>query len=154
VVEVSRRVYRLCAAGVFLLLVLPLWIVHYPPLVDYPNHLARAFILAHAQSPTLGQFYVPRWNLSPYLFMDAILVPAQQLMPLLLAGRILLTVAVLALPVTCWFFLRAANPGAELLATYSLLFCYNAFFRSGFVNWQLSLSLCFLALGIWLRFAR
>ena len=38
--------YRLIlASAALLLLLLPLWTVAYPPLVDYPNHLARIHIL-------------------------------------------------------------------------------------------------------------
>lgn len=147
-----NRLKILMAAAIMVLLVLPLWIVHYPPLADYPNHLARAFILANPESPNLSAFYEPGWGLYPYLTMDGILVLAQKVMPLPLAGRLLLTVGVLAVPLSCWFFLRAANPGAERLSLFSLLICYNPLFRSGFVNWYLSLSVLLLVLGIWLRF--
>ena len=140
--------------GILVALVLPLWIVSYPPLVDYPNHIARAYILAHAQSPNLSMFYKPDLGPYPYLTMDAVLVLAQKILPLQTAGRVLLTIAVLALPLSCWFFLRVANPGSEGLSVISLLICYNPLFRSGFINWQLSISLCFLVLGLWLRYLR
>ena len=35
-------------AGVLLL---PIWLVEFPPLLDYPNHLAQTFVLAHLNDP-------------------------------------------------------------------------------------------------------
>ena len=54
-------------------LLLPIWIVAFPPLLDYPNHLARAFVLAHLNDPEFSfrQFYRSDWGPYPYLGMDA-----------------------------------------------------------------------------------
>jgi hypothetical protein len=37
----------LAAVGIFAIVFVPLWSVTIPPLVDYPDHLARGCILAH-----------------------------------------------------------------------------------------------------------
>ncbi|HEX2943335.1 MAG TPA: hypothetical protein VHO91_19940, partial [Rhodopila sp.] len=51
-------VLALCAV-----LLAPLLLVDVPPLVDYPNHLARAFVLASwPQDPVLVRFYAPSWS--------------------------------------------------------------------------------------------
>ncbi len=150
-------------ASIFLLLMLllggillaPIWTVRYPPLIDYPNHLARAFVLAHLKGPAFRfqQFYAADWNFYPYLTMDVILVGLQRFVPIGLAGRIFLSLCVLAVPPAAWFFIRQANPGHDNLALWSLLICNNIyFFLYGFLNLQLSLGICFLALGLWLRY--
>jgi hypothetical protein len=43
-------------------LLAPLAVVDVPPLLDYPNHLARAYVLAHGQQDAqLSQMYAPHW---------------------------------------------------------------------------------------------
>ncbi len=142
----------LLAAAVLLL---PLWTVQHLPLVDYPDHLARAFVLANLDHPEFrfAEFYRADWGPYPYLFSDLLLVAMQKLLPVELAGRLLLSLAVLLLPPAVWFFLRQANrEESSTQACWSLLFSWNFFLLCGFLNMHLSLVLCFLALGLWLRY--
>ena len=168
-------------AWIFLIVVAllaPIWTVRYPPIVDYPNHLASAFVLAHLNDPSFhfSSFYAADWNANPYLAMDVILVGLQRLMPIEIAGRVLLSLCVLVVPAAAWFFLRRANPreqgcpsfreslgthrpggrGAgthESLALWSLAITQNLyFFLWGMLNLQLSLALCLLVLGVWLQY--
>ena len=37
-------------------LAVPFFVVHEPPLLDYPNHLARAFVLSHIHDPAFTLF--------------------------------------------------------------------------------------------------
>src|ERR1700688_1958120 len=143
-------------AGVFILaapLLAPIWIVAFPPLLDYPNHLARAFVLAHLNDPafTFSRFYRADWGAYPYLGMDASLAVLGRLFPIETAGRIFLSLCVLALPAAAWFFLRQVNPGEDAAALWMLLIAGNVFFLEGFLNFDLSLAVGFLGLGFWLR---
>jgi hypothetical protein len=136
-------------------LLMPIWTVRYPLVVDYPNHLASAFVLAHLKDSTLrfSQFYAADWNAYPYLTMDVILVGLQRFMPIEVAGRMLLSLCVLAVPAASFIFVRRANPGQSSLALWSLLIAQNLyFFLWGMLNLQLSLALCLLVLGLWLRY--
>jgi hypothetical protein len=145
------RVHLILVAALALLL--PLWIVRYPPLLDYPDHLARSFIVFHLDDPAyrFRSFYSTEWGPYPYLGMDVSLVGLQHLLPAETAGRLLLSVCVLLLPIAGWWFLREANPGHDALSVWTLLLSYSTFFLEGFINFQLALGLCFLALGFWLR---
>jgi hypothetical protein len=136
-------------------LLLPIWTVRYVPLVDYPNHLASAFVLAHLHDPSFhfSGFYAADWNTFPYLMMDWILLGLQWLVPIDVAGRLLLSLAALGVPAAAWFFVGRANPGEESLAFWALLIAENLyFFQYGFINMQLSLALCLVVLGVWIRF--
>ncbi|MGH9531704.1 MAG: hypothetical protein ACRD2Q_04880 [Terriglobales bacterium] len=146
-----RFLHPALLVGVAAALLLPVWTVRHPPLVDYPNHLARAFILAHPEDATLGRYYAADWSPNPYLLMDLALVALQGVMPVEIAGRVLLSVALLALPLCVWFFLKQVSPGHDFVALWSLLLCQNFFFLTGLVNLQLGIALCFLVLGLWLR---
>jgi len=136
-------------------LLVPIWSVSYLPLVDYPNHLASAFVLAHLTGVRFhfGRYYAAHWGTFPYLTMDWILLGLQWLMPIDTAGRLLLSLCAMSVPAATWFFLRRANPGQQGLALWSLLIAENLyFFLYGFINMQLSLALCLVVVGIWLDF--
>src|ERR1035437_2065365 len=136
-------------------LLAPIWTVRYPPIVDYPNHLATAFMLAHLKDPALhfGDFYTADWNSYPYLTMDVILVGLQRFVSIDLAGPLLLSLCVLSVPVAAWFFIRQANPSEVNLALWSLLVSQNLFFfLNGFLNLQLGLALCLFTVGVWVRY--
>src|ERR1700688_1799687 len=146
-------------AGVFILaamLLTPIWIVAFPPLLDYPNHLARAFVLAHLHDShfSFQQFYRADWGAYPYLGMDASLAVLGRLFPIETAGRVYLSLCALALPAAAWFFLRQAQPDAEAASLWTLLIAGNVFFLEGFLNCDLSIAVGFLALGLWLRWLR
>src|SRR5580700_8491098 len=136
------------------MLVAPIWIVVFPPLLDYPNHLARAFVLAHLGDPhfSFREFYRADWGAYPYLGMDASLAVLGRIFPIETAGRVFLSLCALALPASAWFFLRQVHPAETGSAgLWALLISYNVFFLEGFLNFDLSLAVGFLALGLWLR---
>jgi hypothetical protein len=139
------------------MLLTPIWIVAFPPLLDYPNHLARSFVLAHLNRPgfSFSQFYRSDWGLYPYLGIDAVLAVLGRILPIEAAGRVYLSLCLLALPLAAWFFVRQAHPEEDPRALWSplwaLLIAYNVFFLEGFLNFDLSIAVGFVALGLWLR---
>jgi hypothetical protein len=150
----ARALIRLAVAAAAVLLVLPLWIVKYPPLLDYPNHLARVFILTHINDPSyqFSQYYTATLGLYPYLTMDVLLMGLQKFTTIFTGGRIILSLCALGVPLAAWFFVRQANPGNISLACWGLLSGYNIFFFWGFVNWQLSVALVLVVAGLWIRY--
>src|SRR5215831_13614964 len=141
----------LLAAAAFL--VLPLWIVKYPALLDYPNHLARVWTLTHIHDPQyqFAQYYTVTFGPYPYLTMDVLLMGLQKLCSIFTGGKIILSLCVLGVPLAAWFFVRQANRDNTSLACWGLLSAYNIFFLWGFVNWQLSMALVLLVAGLWIR---
>ena len=72
-------------------LLAPLLITDVPPLLDYPNHLARFVLLAAGpDDPTLGPIFTPHWAIIPNLATDVIAPPLLRLLPVHVAGRCLL----------------------------------------------------------------
>jgi hypothetical protein len=149
------------------MLLAPIWLVAFPPLLDYPNHLARSFVLAHLNRPgfSFNEFYRSDWGLYPYLGMDALLAVLGRLLPIETAGRVYLSLCVLALPAAAWFFFSEAQtgPGATPTATesvvwpkvlWALLIAYNVFFLEGFLNFDLSIAVGLLAIGLWLQWLK
>jgi hypothetical protein len=53
--ESARGLYRFAFVLALVVLGLRVLLITYPPLVDYPNHLARAYILNHYNDVSLYQ---------------------------------------------------------------------------------------------------
>lgn len=131
----------------------PLWSVQQPPLLDYPNHLARTFVLSHLSDPAyqFGENFRSDWKPYPYVSMDIVLLALQHFVSAELAGKLVLSLAVLLPPLCAWWFLRQVNRGYEALALFAGLVCYDIFFLEGFVNFQLALAVSLIAAGYWKR---
>lgn len=151
---------RALAAAVILILaagiLLPIWRVAVPPLLDYPNHLARAFVLRHLHDPafSFSTYYASDWRLYPYLGMDGSMFVLDRIFPIETAGRVFLSLCAGLFPVAAWFFLREAHPGENWTAVWASLAAYNVFFLEGFLNFDLGLVVAMFALGLWLRWLR
>jgi hypothetical protein len=152
----SREMRVVLFALLALILILPIWLVKYPPLVDYPNHLARAFVLHHLNDANyeFGRFYAPDWGPNPYFLADFLIQIFQRFVGIYAAGKLLLTLCILALPFSMVFFLRRANPGSEYLALWAFAIAYNPNFLMGFMSFELSIALCFVVVGVWLDYLR
>lgn len=153
----SPKPFFYTAAGLIACgLLVPVWLVKYPPLLDYPNHLARTFVLAHLKDPTyhFGAFYSADWGPYPYLGMDVVLVSLQKFLSAETAGKVFLSLCVITVPLSVWWFVREANPGHDGLALWGLLLAYSTFFLEGFVNFQLGLTFCLITVGLWLRYIK
>lgn len=153
----QRRLLRLAViVALAAALLLPIWYVAFPPLLDYPNHLARAFVLQHLHDPAynFGKYYRADWGLYPYLGMDAALAVLCRIFPIETAGRVLLSLCALALPAATWLFLGEIDPGSDAKAPWVLLIAFNVFFLEGFVNFDLGLAVALAALALWLRWLK
>lgn len=141
-------------AALAIVLVLPLWIVKYPPILDYPNHLARWFVLAHIHDPhyRFNQLYSADWKPYPYILLDVLAVAMQRVVSIYLVGKLILTACVLSVPLSAWYFLRRANPENQYFALFAALIAYNPQFLMGSLQNELSTSICFLMLGLWITY--
>src|SRR5215467_592761 len=83
----------LCLVGAFLCL--PVLSVTYAPLVDYPNHLARAYILYHYnETPAYQQAYYKLFEPIPNVAIDLIMVSLQRFVDILTGSKIFLLMIV------------------------------------------------------------
>jgi hypothetical protein len=139
-----------------LVLLAPIWLVRFPPLLDYPNHLASTFVLNNLRSTDFlfHAYYGADWRPYPNLTSEILLMILQHVLPVRIAGQVVLSLSVLALPCAAWFFLEQVSPGEGHLAAWSLLIVFNPFLLMGFLNYDLSIALCFLAVGLWLRYLK
>lgn len=137
-------------AGLCLVLLAPLAVCDVPPLADYPNHLARWFVLASLPGDAdLARFYAPHWSVIPNLALDVVAPPLMRVVPVYLAGRLMIAACVL-LPVLGTVAYGTALGGRWWPLGVGLLAYFNCVLY-GFLNFAFALGLALLLAAAWLR---
>lgn len=151
-----RRCYTIAVYVVVLgLLAVPIVSVVVPPLVDYPNHLARMHILAaYASSPELQKHYVVAWKLSPYLAMDLIIPQLAYLMSIYTAGRVFLYFCLVLFVLGTFAVHAVLYNRPSVWPAASALFAYNFVTSLGFVNYLFGVGIWLLAFAGWIVLSR
>lgn len=138
--------------GAYALLCLPLLLVDVPPLTDFPNHMARMDILAQlGREPFLTQVYRANWKMIPDLAIDCFMPWLLSVLPVYVAGRLLLALILLldmAGVIACAAALHGRQTWWSLGAA---LAAYNMSFLMGFLNFNLTLAVAMLAAAAWMR---
>jgi hypothetical protein len=138
-------------AALCLLLLAPLLLADVPPILDYPNHLARLFILAQAgQDPVLDGIWQPHWAVIPDLVIDLLVPPLMHIMTPFAAGKMMLALALLMPVAGTVAYSRAAFGERLYWPMMAGLMVYNITFVLGFINYLISLGGALLAAAAWL----
>jgi hypothetical protein len=140
---------------VLVILTVPILAVEVPPLADYPDHLARCFFLAFGtDDPVLRGIFAVRWAVIPNLAVDLILPPLMRVMPPLVAGKLIVILAVL-LPTTGAIALNyVCFRRLSLWQLCSGFVAYNAMFLVGLLNFQLAIGVALWGAATWISASR
>jgi len=131
----------------------PIWTTRYPALADFPNHLARAFIIYHHNEiPEYKAIYEVNWRPIPNLAIDLVIPTLLNFVSLQLATKIFLSMIVVLFNWGCHTLGAAAHGKPNWIALTTSFFTYNFAFSFGFVNYLFGLGVFFVTLGVWLRF--
>lgn len=137
--------------AIALLVLTPLFLVAIPPMVDYPNHLARCSILADLPShPGLANLYSSRDALLPNMAMDAIVVPLARIMPVVLAGRIFCGLVLMAIFSGSFALSLALYRRLTFWSFAPALLLFNHIYTFGFLNYMLGVGLLLWGLTAWI----
>lgn len=149
--DITTRQWWAVLGAVSASLLAPLLIIDVPPVLDYPNHLARLVLLAAGpDNPILGRIFEPNWALIPNLGGDVIGLALLRVLPVHVAGRCLLAIALL-LNLAGVLALHRAYYGRRSLWPFgSCLVAYNAAFLFGFINFLIGTGLAMLFAAFWL----
>jgi len=129
----------------------PLAIVDIPPLVDYPNHLARLYVIGNiATDPAIAENYRVAWNVMPNLALEAVTWPFLGLVPVEWLGRmfIALTFALLA-GGTLWLH-TLLHGRIGLWPAAAWLFLYNHLLIMGFLGYLFTLGAALVLFAAWI----
>lgn len=150
----SRGVYLL-ALGVGLAVVLPLLVVVYPPLHDYPFHLARADALAalagqvgHGTPYEAGSFALAN------VAMDVVTLGLTAVMAPVVAGRVFLGLTLLVMLGGVVALHRVLHGRVSPWPWMAGFFLYNWIFLFGFTNYLFGVGMMLWSVAAWLALAR
>jgi hypothetical protein len=149
----SDRLWWLLAALMFGVLLMPLLAVPIPPLLDYPNHLARMFVLAHPDDPFLSKVYVRHWAIIPNLGIDLVMPWMAAVMPATVAGRLMLAVVLLMPVIGTLAYSRAVMGRRTWWSLGAGFAAYNITFLMGFMSFQMGIGSALLAASVWVRWS-
>lgn len=135
----------------FLISVTPVFFCKYPPLLDYPWHLTRIFILdSWSTSPFIQDFYNINTLILPNTGLDLMALLLAKVLPVETAGRVFIAI-VFAITLSGVIFLnRVLSNRFALWPLLSSLFLFNWILLFGFLNYLLGIGLLLWAIGGWL----
>jgi hypothetical protein len=148
------RLWFAAAMALVIVLAIPFFLVDVPPVLDYPNHLARYFVLAHPDDVILSQMYAPHWTILPNLGMDAIGTAVLRVTDVHVGGRILLALSLFAPVIGVVVYHRVVFGRYSYWSLASGLTAYNGAFFLGFMNFLLSLGLALIGGAAWIALRR
>jgi hypothetical protein len=150
------RTARLWVAGALasgVLLSLPFWVGRFVPLLDLPQHLALATVLASPAElgDSLSRHFIAEWGeLTPYWVPYGLLRLLAFLLPIELAARLYLTLYAFAFPFAGVALCRAFGRSAEAGLLVAPL-AFNANLYYGFLNYSTAVVLLLLLLAAFER---
>jgi hypothetical protein len=132
-----------------LLATIPVWIPTFPPMTDLPQHAAQVALLRSLLHP--GFQYEPYFYINwftPYLFGYALVYPLLPLVGVVAAFKIVISLALVALPLTTALVLKEAGADRRL-ALLVIPAMYGISYQWGFLNFLVATPVClaFLALA-------
>jgi hypothetical protein len=127
----------------------PFLLVDVPAVLDYPNHLARFYVLAHPDDPVLSRMYAPHWAILPNVGLDLIGQALLRLLPTYVGGRILLALSLLAPLAGALVYARAAFGRWTWWSLGCGVIAFNGIFFLGFMNFLVSLGVALAGAAGW-----
>jgi hypothetical protein len=140
----------LALAALIIVLLVPLFLTEIPPLLDYPNHLARMDILYRLPGDAdLAKIYGTNWRIVPNIGIDLTMPALMHVLSLTAAGKVFVALA-LFLPLLGVVALhRAVFQTVSYWPLAAGLVAYNRLFFSGFLNFLIGVGLALLAAALW-----
>jgi hypothetical protein len=128
----------------------PIFAFRYPGLQDYPNHLARAFILLHPSDPILQRSYSIQWTTLPNLGWDLWAIGVGRFLPLEWTGKLFLAMSSASILIGCFALNRALQGKWTFAPLLAVPFLFNAGFTKGFLGFNLGIGCALIALACWI----
>jgi len=151
VTGVSARLTAVCFVVFAFVTAIPVILHPLPPLLDYPNHLARMHAIATIHDdPYLSRFYQIEWRIIPNLAMDALVPLFQPLLGVYRAGQLFIIVAILLVMSGALCLNRALYGKWSAAPLLVAPLIYNRIFLVGLMNYTFGVGLAMWALAIWI----
>src|ERR1700704_1513505 len=147
--SVAIVVFALLAAASLL----PVLLTPIPAMVDYPNHLARMYILSQNGTPDANPYYEVAWALYPNLAMDLLVPQMARLVSVEHATRLFLLLSQLLIVGGAVMLERVVKGRVHLAGFAALMFLYCLPFTWGFLNFEFGLGVALCGIAAYLMVA-
>jgi hypothetical protein len=146
----THRVFGMFAGALFLTC-LPILLTPLPPLNDYPQHIARVYILANRdQSQFLTEYYAPDWAFQANLAIEAVMLPMAKFLPVQSVGRIFLFLILLVTSSGVLALHRVTHRRWSIWPLLVFFVLYNRVFLGGIIAYLFTLGLTMWMLALWI----
>lgn len=137
---------------IFLGALSPLLFTPIVPTIDFYDHVARYYVLAHVGSDTfLAQNYALRWAILPNIGMDVLGTALATFVPINLLAKLIVVIIFATQYFGILYFNRQLTGRSSLLvAVLAVPLLYSFILTWGFANFLLGLGLVFWGAGWWL----
>jgi hypothetical protein len=133
------------------ILLLPVVLAKIPPLFDYPNHLAHAYVVAFGrETPELARFYDVKWALISNLGLDIVVPPLAHVFGIFAAGKIFLLMALTMLATGSMAIHYGLFRQHSVGPVVAGLFVYNQVTVLGLLNYLFSVGLALWGIAAWI----
>lgn len=137
---------RLSVALALAALLVPVLVTPIPPLLDYPNHLSRIWLLGGGaeMAPVSGMYRVT-WDTLTNIGIDLLAVLLTRLFDYETVGRIFVAAAALLVPLGGALLWKTVHNRIHFWQLSFVLFAWGGGLLAGFLNFQIGLGLAMLA---------
>lgn len=138
------------------MLALPILAVRLPPLLDYPNHFARMWLIAGgAEIEPMSRFWEIAWNgVLTNIGIDLAAAAFGRIFPIETLGTALVVAALLLPPLGAILLSRAIFKTWHWWQIGFVVFGWNPPFLAGFLNFNIALGLALAAAALDVKVAR
>ena len=148
-------IFLLIFAALYSITQIPIYLTEVPPLLDYPNHLARMHVLLNLpHSEALQRFYEVQWAVIPNLAMDLIVPWLGAFISLEMAGKIFISLTLLLICSGTAALHYALYRRLSLWPLLIFFFLFNQLFLFGFLNYLFGLGLALWVFAAWIFLRR
>ena len=139
-----------------LLSIAPAMLVRIPPVLDYPNHYVRLWLLTGGvDHPPLSQIYAVDWSrASTNIAMDLVAVGLAGIVPLGVIAASMLALAIALPPLGVALLGRQVFGAFHWWHVACFVLAWNWVLLAGFVNFEISLGLALAGAALDLRLAK
>jgi hypothetical protein len=148
--KINRVSFLFIYIILFALVQIPVWLVEYLPIQDYPNHLARMHIILNIHNNEyLQKYYDIAFKILPNLAMDIIVPNIANIFPLEVAGRLMLVVVLFTMTSGSIFLNYVLFRKVTIFSFIPFIFMFNEAFIKGFINFLFGVGLAMWCIGLW-----
>jgi hypothetical protein len=148
----SKVIFRLLLIVNTLIVLVPIWTVRYPGLADYPNHLARCYMIYHYDDVRI--FHEKYRLLSepvPNIACDLVIPVFLNFFDPFVSGKLFLTLSALMFSLGIYLLSVTVSKRGDWIAALMPFLFYCSQFFWGLINYMFGVALFLIAFALWYR---